>query len=87
MDFSKISNKNNLYGNIKVFNKNDILIFKANTKKINWYLKKNLIDIIEKDLDDNIISVKLNFNNRSNNSYRDEYFLSDKKNICVKTCL
>ena len=81
---SKITNIDNLYGNVKVYSINDILLFKSNYKKINWYLDRNLAEIIETNSEGKVISIRLNFKSNGLGN-RDEYFLSEKKNICVVT--
>ncbi len=87
-----IENKNRLYGNIQVYSPDMQPMFKANMKKINWYLKnpdKKLAEVVEWDDDNTPKSIKLNFIPNGlgyfNNGLKDEYFLSDKENICVVT--
>lgn len=90
---AKIENKNRLYGNIQVFSPDMRPMFKTNLKKVNWYLNsgsEKLAEVVEWDTELNIPkSIKLTFEPNGLGHYNrgiiDEYFLSDKENICVVT--
>jgi hypothetical protein len=76
-------NLNKFYGNIKVYSPEGILMFKGNEKKINWYLNKNLAEVIEVDSNNKPTAIRLNFVPGGIGHLNDEFFLSSKENICV----
>lgn len=89
---AKIENKNRLYGNIQVYSPDMKPMFKANLKKVNWYLDnedEKLAEVVEYDENGVPKAIKLTFEPNGlghfNKGLTDEYFLSDKENICVVT--
>lgn len=68
--------KNKIYGNYKVLSPNNILMFRCNDKKINWYLNKNLAERIDD------ISIRLKFNPNGLGNYN-QYGIDEMENICV----
>lgn len=76
-------NLDKLYGNHKIFSPNGEFMFMGNKKKINWYLKKDLAEIINTESDGSI-HIKLNFiPNGLGHDDNDPYYLTPKENICV----
>lgn len=71
-----IKNKK-IYGNYSVFSPENILMFRSNLKKINWYLKRNLAEKI----DDH--SIKLKFKPNGLGCHNLGYGLDKMKNLCV----
>lgn len=69
------------YGNCKVFAPDGELLFRCSVKTINWYLKRQLADIIEED--NNRISIRLNFEPAGRGGKGNIFLLSDKENKCV----
>lgn len=89
---STIENKNRLYGNIQVYSPDMKPMFKANLKKVNWYLNyptEKLAEVVEWDEETKKPkSIRLTFEPNGLGFYdkvNDEYFTSDKDNICVVT--
>jgi hypothetical protein len=68
-----------IYGNCQVLSPNGILMFRCDDRKANWYLKKNLGEIVSK----NPLVVKLNFEPNGLGNHNKEFGLSDMLNICV----
>jgi len=68
-----------IYGNCKVYSPDGELMFLCLEKRINWYLKLNLAEII----DTNPLSIKLNFTPKGGGNKKSEYYLSEKRNACV----
>ena len=68
-----------IYGNCCVLSPNDILMFRCDEKKANWYLKRNLGEVIS----DNPLVVRLNFEPNGLGNHNKEFGLSDMSNICV----
>lgn len=68
--------KNKIYGNYKVLSPNNILMFRCNSKKINWYLNKNLAERIDD------ISIRLKFNPNGLGNHN-QYGIDEMENICV----
>ncbi len=87
---SKIENIDRLYGNIQVYSPNMEPMFKTNMKKVKWYLEypeEKLAEVIEWE-NDKPKSIRLTFEPNGLGHFfdkenADEYFLSDKENICV----
>lgn len=69
---------NKLYGNCKVLSPDDVLMFRCNKKKINWYLDRNIADLIDEDP----LTIRLKFKPKGlgNNG---KYGLTEMMNICV----
>lgn len=76
---SGINKKRIIYGNCKVLSPNDILMFRCDIKKANWYLDRNLAKIIE----DNPLTIKLNFEPRGLGNHNKEFGLGKMYNKCV----
>lgn len=67
-----------LYGNYQVFSPEDILMFRCDEKRANWYLNKNLAHVLEDPL-----KIKLNFIPKGLGNQSRKYGLSEMENICV----
>lgn len=77
--------KYKLYGNHKVYSPNGTLMFLANSKRVDWYLQRDLINIkkIEKD---GTLHVYLKFEPKGKgHNGNDDYYLTLKENRCVVT--
>jgi len=68
-----------IYGNCKVFAPSGELMFLCLEKRANWYLKRNLANILKEDP----IEIILNFTQKGMGNRKSEYYLSEKKNACV----
>jgi hypothetical protein len=66
-----------IYGNYRVYSPDDILMFRTNLKKINWYLGRNLAQKIDEE------SIKLTFVPNGMGCYGVGYGLGKMQNICV----
>lgn len=75
---SHLKNKR-IYGNCKVFSPNDILMFKCDEKKANWYLKRKLATVINQ----HPLSIKLNFEPNGLGNHNKKWGLSVMENKCV----
>jgi len=69
------------YTNCRVLSPNDELLFKSGTRKINWYLKKNLA--VEVHSDDGVRTIKLLFEPAGKGNIGDPYMLADRSSHCV----
>lgn len=65
-----------IYDNFNVYSPNGELMFKANKRKLTWYLKKDLAQVISNDP----LAIKLKFKPKGLGLYGKE--LEDIKNIC-----
>lgn len=68
-----------LYGNCKVLNKNNELIFRCDEKKIDWYINRNLAELVAEDPK----TIRLLFDTKGPGNKDRSFYLEDKKNICV----
>ena len=68
-----------LYGNCRVQNPDGVHIFNCGEKKANWYLKRNLADIIQ----ENPFTIRLNFAPNGKGHANDSFYLQERQNICV----
>ena len=69
--------KNKIYGNFRIFSKEGNLLFIASEKRANWYLSRNLAEIVDSH------TIKFNFEAGGVGAQFDKYCLSKKDNICV----
>jgi hypothetical protein len=65
------------YGNWKVYSPDDILMFRCGNSKANWYLNRNLAEIIDPT------TLRLKFKPKGLGNSGQEYHLAERKNICV----
>jgi hypothetical protein len=70
---------NLLYGNCCVLSPEGILMFRCNEKKINWYLKRDLADIVS----DNPKTIQLKFKPNGLGNHNKPYGLTEMHNRCV----
>lgn len=70
---------NSLYGNCCVLSPNGILMFRCNEKKINWYLKRNLADIVSEEPK----TIRLKFEPNGLGNHNKPYGLTEMHNKCV----
>ena len=68
-----------IYGNCKVYAPDGELMFLCLEKRINWYLERNLAEIV----DNESLSIKLNFQPKGAGNRKSDYYLSEKRNACV----
>lgn len=68
-----------IYGNCQVMSPDGHLMFRCDTKKANWYLKRDLADVVV----DNPLTVKLKFQPKGLGNHNKNYGLSIIENICV----
>lgn len=71
--------KRNLYENCCVRNTQGVVIFYCSLKRANWYLKKNLAIILNKDP----LDIQLNFETKGQGNLGDDFYLQHRKNICT----
>jgi len=72
--------KNKIYGNCRVFSPEGKLMFLCLEKRANWYLERNLAKVISSKP----LSIKLKFQPAGEGfDENDNYYLSEKSNICV----
>jgi hypothetical protein len=69
--------KNPIYGNFKVVSPDDILMFRCDEKKVNWYLKRDLAEFISKN------TIRLKFKPKGLGNNNKGFGLSEMINICV----
>lgn len=72
---------NQHYGNCTMLDPHGNIIARCSKSRIDWYLNRNLADVVDEN------TIKLNFDPKirklnESNSY-DAFYLSDKENICV----
>lgn len=70
--------KTPLYGNYQVLSPDNILMFRCDEKKANWYLDRKLATELNNDI------IKLNFVPRGLGNHNRSYGLSVMENKCVK---
>ncbi len=68
-----------IYGNCCVLSPDGILMFRCNTKKVNWYLSRELASIVLNDP----LTIKLNFIPNGMGNHQKAYGLTEMKNLCV----
>lgn len=65
------------YGNNQVLNQDGQLMFRCDDDKIEWYLKRDLAEVISPNV------IRLKFRTKGPGHVGDAFFLQAKKNICV----
>lgn len=68
-----------IYGNCQVLSPDDILMFRCDDKKGNWYLKRGLAEVINK----NPLVIKLNFKPKGLGNHNRGFGLEEIHNRCV----
>lgn len=74
-----VSKNREIYGNCKVLSPGGHLMFRCDDKKANWYLKRNLADVVANDP----LVIQLNFEPKGYGNYDSDYGLHEMKNVCV----
>ena len=72
----------NLYGNHKVYSPDDIFMFRCSFDRIDWYLKRDLAEVINID-DSGIYDVRFKFKPKGLGNNGDDFHLSEKEPVCV----
>ena len=67
------------YGNYACVDQDNILLFRCDEKKKNWYISRKLAEMIS----DNPPTFRLLFTPKGKGHHGDEFFLQDRKNQCV----
>jgi hypothetical protein len=68
-----------IYGNCQVLSPEGHLMFRCESKKANWYLKRDLAQIVNLDP----LTIKLNFEPNGLGNHNKGYGLSEMANLCV----
>jgi hypothetical protein len=68
-----------LYGNCRVLSPEGDIMFHCNMEKIDWYLSRNLADVVQQ----NPYTIQLKFEPNGPGHVGDPYYLTEKKNQCV----
>lgn len=68
-----------IYGNCQVLSPEGYLMFRCEDKKVNWYLKRNLAQVINNEP----LTIKLNFQPKGHGNHNKPYGLSEMANMCV----
>ena len=76
---SNIPKNRKIYGNCTVYSPDGHLMFRCDGKKASWYLKRNLAQILQEDP----LSIKLNFIPKGLGNHDKPFGLSEMNNICV----
>lgn len=76
---SNIPKDRKIYGNCQVYSPLGYLMFRCDQKKANWYLKRDLAEVI-KEIP---LTIKLNFNPRGLGNHDKPFGLSEMSNQCV----
>jgi hypothetical protein len=76
---SNIPKDRKIYGNCQVYSPQGYLMFRCDEKKVNWYLKRNLAQIIHSEP----LSIKLNFIPKGLGNHDKPFGLSEMNNKCV----
>jgi len=68
-----------LYSNCKLLSPDGVLMCRTGKRRVEWYLNKGLAEIV----DENPLTIKLNFQPNGLGKSKDKFYLVEKKNICV----
>lgn len=72
-----MQSSNTIYGNYQVLSPDNILMFRCDEKKANWYINRKLAEFIDQYI------IRLNFIPNGLGNHDKEYGLEEMKNICV----
>lgn len=75
---SQFSKNKEIYGNYKVLSPDGIEMFRCGKKKYDWYLKRNLAEIVSSEKD----TIKLKFKPNGLGWSGTHYYLQDRENKC-----
>lgn len=70
-----------LYGNNMVYSPDGVLMFRASDKRAEWYLSRNLAEIIKEDSEGR--HIRLLFNPNGKGHENDDYYTEKRYNRCV----
>jgi len=76
---SLIEKDRKIYGNCQVLSPDGILMFRCDDKKLNWYLKRDLAELVEEDPK----TIKLKFTPNGLGNHNKQYGLTVMENKCV----
>jgi hypothetical protein len=76
---SNILKDRKIYGNCLVYSPEGHLMFRCDQKKANWYLNRNLADVVQNEP----LTIKLNFVPRGFGNHDKPFGLSEMRNTCV----
>lgn len=76
---SNIPKNRKVYGNCRVLSPDNILMFKCDLKKINWYIRKGLCTLVDEDP----MTIRLNFQPNGLGNHQKPFGLNIMKNNCV----
>jgi hypothetical protein len=68
-----------IYGNCQVLSPEGVLMFRCDKKKVNWYLNRNLADVVT----NSPLVIKLKFQPRGLGNHNKEFGLTRMNNKCV----
>lgn len=68
-----------IYGNCRVLSPQGYLMFRCDTKKANWYLRKDLASVVNEDP----LTIQLTFEPKGYGNHGNDYGLNEMENICV----
>ncbi|KAM9989043.1 hypothetical protein ACTFIY_005103 [Dictyostelium cf. discoideum] len=74
-----VPDKRVLYDNCLMYSPDDVLLCSISKKKVEWYVSRQLADIIKEEP----LSIKLKFQPHGEGHSGDDYYLAHKENICV----
>lgn len=74
-----MATSNPIYENIQVLNVDGDLIFRANSKRANWYLNKGIAKVVSEDP----YTIQFLFKTKGYGKKNDPFYLQEMKNICV----
>lgn len=72
--------KKSAYGNCVMLSPEGTPLCRCNRKKVDWYLSRDLADVV---VEDDPFTIKLKFNPKGNGNAGSPYYLASKKNACV----
>ncbi len=68
-----------LYSNCSILSPDNELMFRCSIRKANWYLDRNLAEVVEKEP----LVIKLLFKPKGRGHADDPYYLQDRESLCV----
>ncbi|EAL68469.2 3'-5' exonuclease domain-containing protein [Dictyostelium discoideum AX4] len=74
-----VPDKRVLYDNCLMYSPDDVLLSSISKKKVEWYVSRQLADIIKEEP----LSIKLKFQPHGEGHSGDQFYLASKENICV----
>lgn len=74
-----VSKNRKIYGNCQILSPEGILMFRCDEKRLNWYLKRNLAEVVST----NPLTAKLKFKPKGLGNHNKPFGLTEMNNICV----